>query len=203
MPTRNRNPQNQLYTIADPTTDAGKLPVSLAEMKACLKLPKGDSPEDNFLALLLEASTADVEKALGRREIRARTWTLLQDDFEDRICLRRDPVASITSVERLVSGTFTTVASSVYYLKQSPHFSEILVADGQEWPSDADTIEHRVRVVFVTAPHRCTDIAKAAIKRHVTFMHQNRGDCDPANSRDALEASGAEGLLSRLTIKRV
>ena len=197
------NPLSQLYEIASPDTDAGKLPVGLAEMKECLKLPSTPGPEDDFISLLLEASTQDVEKALGRREIRARIWTLLQDDFEDRILLRRDPVASITSVEHLVSGSFVAVASSVFYLKKSHTFSEILVSDGQSYPTDTDTIEHGIKIIFLTEPHRCTDIAKTAIKRQVTFMRQNRGDCDPSNSREALEASGAEGMLSRLTIKRI
>ncbi len=190
----------QFYDLTTP----GELPVGLAEMKDCLKLPAGDSPDDGFVTLLLNASTQDVEQYLGRREIRANTWTLLLDEFPPRIQLRRDPVDTITSVSRLVTGSFSAVSSAVYYLKLHTQSAEILQNPDQEWPTDQDSgVEHAVRVIFVTKPHARTAMAQAAIKRHVTFMYENRGDCDPANSAASFEASGARGALARARIQKV
>ena len=195
--------QGQFYDIVTPATDLGPLPVDLATIKECLKLPSGPGPEDDYLTLLLNASTLAIENYMGRREIRANTWTVLQDCFASRIPLLRDPVASVTSVERVVATVLTAVTASDYVLKQSQQYSEILIAPDASWPTDQDDGEHQIKIVFVTTAHRFTDMARAAIKRHVAFMYENRGDCDPAGSSDSLKASGALGLLASARIQKV
>ncbi len=187
------------------TVTLGKLPVLLQTMKDCLKVTTDQ--EDDYIAAMLEASTLVVEKKLHGRQVRANVYHLFLDEFVDRICLRRDPVdpAVQVVVARLVSGTFTAVAdpTTVYYIKPSTQFSEVLLLEDQSWPTDEDNIEHAVRVKFTTEAHVCLPIAVAAIKRHVTFMHENRGDCDPTSAEESFRASGAEGLMSIAVIKLV
>lgn len=184
-------------------TSTGKLPVALQEAKSYLKVPSSTTADDDLISRLLEASTRDVEKYLGRRSIRANTWTRYLDDFCSRIELRRVPVASITSVDRKVSGVWTAVSTAVYYLKTGSRFYEVLPAPDQDWPTDQDDGEQVVRVVFVTGVDPAVDMAKTAILRHVAFMFENRGDADPANSELSFTASGARGLLQRERIQKV
>lgn len=187
----------QFYELTTPGTP----PVSLAEMKTYLRLPSA-CPDDDLLTSILLAATQVVEKYLGR-EIRANTWTLFLDEFCPRIKLRRNPVASITSVNRLVSDVLTPVASTVYYKKDHTQFSEVLLSPDQDWPTDQDEVEHAVRVAFLTAPHDCAEIAKNGIKRLVAYLYENRGDCDPTDASAALQVSGAQGTLQYLRIQRV
>ncbi len=177
---------------------AGTVPVSLADMKAYMKVTA--SSDDALITSMLSAATTWGEKYTGR-EFRPNTWRLLKDAFEDRICLRRAPVASITSVEHLVAGSLVTVAGSVYYLKKSLQFSEILLNEDEDWPTDTDEREQVIEIVFVTASYRDADAIASAIKRHVAFWYANRGDC--VGSADAANKSGATMLYDQFRIDRV
>lgn len=189
----------QYYELAQ----AGDLPVSLAEMKECLRLPPGSNPEDDFITLLLEASTLAVEKAMHGRQIRANQFFLFLDLFCPRIPIRKIPV-SVTAVERLVSDVLTPVATTVYYQKNHTQFAEVILREDQEWPEDQDDVEHAIRVSFTAAADpRALSLAKTAIKRHVAFMYENRGDCDPSDAENSLVRSGAQSLLALAGIKLV
>lgn len=185
------------------TVTLGKPPVSLQTMKDCLKVTIGQ--EDDYITTMLEASTLVAEKKLHGRQIRANQYFLFFDEFVDRTLLSRDPVDSSVQVvvERLVNSVFVAVATTVYYIKPSTQFSEILLFANKEWPTDEDDIEHAIRVTFTTKVHECLPVAIAAIKRHVTFMHENRGDCDPVSAEESFKASGAEGLMGIAAIKLV
>ena len=186
-------------------TKKAKTPVKLDDVKSYLKLPAATGPDDDLIQTLIDAATDFAEKYTGR-ELRKNTWKVFLDAFSDRICLRKDPVDSITSVQRLVSGTLTTVATSVYYLKNNQQFSEVLLQDGQTWPSDVDEREHAIEIVFVTKAHRCLDQVVTGIYRHVAFLYENRGDCDPTGfgvSTDAATQSGATKLYDQVRIARV
>ncbi len=184
-------------------TTAGAPPLDVETTKGYLRL--STRADDVNVALMVRAALLHGESYTGR-DFRANTWTLLKDDFEDRICLLRSPVASVTSVERLVNGTFVAVAPSTYYLKKATQFSEILLESGQAWPTDADDKEHRVRVVFVTQAVRELDVATLAMLKHIAFMNENKGDCDvnlPTVVAEAARASGADSLYDQIRIARV
>jgi len=193
--------QDQLYSLTTP----GTIPVSLATAKSWLKVDA--DADDQLLTLLLKVATEYAE-SYTRRDFRANTWTLLQDAFADRILLRRDPVASITSVGRLVSGSYSSVSASVYYLKRGQQASEVLLVSGEDWPSDEDDREHAIQVVFATQAHRSVDQARLGILRHVAWLYENRGDCDPASGdagvigRGAL-LSGATSIYDQFRVSRV
>lgn len=186
---------SQLYELIS----AGTVPVDVEEAKCHLRITH--DAEDDFLLLLLNAATEAAEKYTGR-ELRANTWTLTIDEFEARICIRRDPVASITSITHLVDDSAEAVATTVYYLKRGPISSEILLQEDQTWPTDTDEREAAIVVTFVTQAHRCTNLAKLAILRAVAFAFENRGDCDPADSEHWLVASGAAKMLDQFRIPR-
>ncbi len=173
-------------------------PVDLATMKAYLKITT--TTDDTLIQSMIDAATEWGEKYTGR-DLRAITWDLLLDKFTDRIELRRDPVASVTSVKRLVSGSLVAVASTVFYLKKLVQSSEILLNEDQEWPTDADDREQVVEIRFVTEGFQCQDSIIDAIERIVAFWYRNRGDC--RDSREAARQTGATIILDGFRISRV
>lgn len=189
---------SDFYTLATPGPPA----VSLVDAKSYLKLPKDVHPDDGLVKLLTEQASENAETFTGR-DLRVNTWELLRDTFDTRMCLNRDPVDSITSVQRKVDGNFLTVSASVYYLKKSQQFSEVLLDEDQEWPDDMDEIEHTVKVTFATVAHSRLAEARAAILKHVAYLYENRGDCDPLSNSGGFVLSGAADALMRMRIARV
>ena len=191
----------------------GTDPLDLATVKAYIKV---DSTADDVLLQSMIESAVDFATSYTGRQYRADTrWRVTMDDFDNRICLRRSPVSSIISVEYLVSSVWTTVSSVVYYLKKSPTWSEVLLSDGQTWPTDLDTIEHGVRIDFETAPHAHTlDSAKLGMLRMIAAMYDDRGDCEKlmaatsngmplAVFNDLARKSGAVQLWASARIPRI
>ena len=189
--------QDQLYELTTP----GAVPLKLEVVKSYLKLSKDNDEDNDLLNLYLVAAVGHAEQYIGR-DLRINAWTLLQDDFEDRILLRRDPIASITDVERLVSGVFVSVANptTTYYLKKGVQVSEILLLPDQSWPTDGDAAdgrEHTIRVTFKTQAHARVEQAKLGILRIVAYLYENRGDCDPKTG-SAVKLSGAATLYDEM-----
>lgn len=187
-------------------TAPGTVPVTLVDMKAYMKVT---STSDNALITsMLAAATTWGENYTGR-DFRANTWQLLKDAFEDRICILRDPVASITTVKHLVSASLDTVADTVYYLKKNVQNSEILLNEDEEWPDDTDEREQVIDIAFVTESYRDVDAIKAAIMRHVAYWYKNRGDCGGSGSKtgcscdDAAKGSGVTAIYDQFRIARV
>ncbi len=195
-----------MHTVARTTLDTkvykrvsvAASPVDLATMKSYLKITT--TTDDTLIQSMIDAATEWGEKYTGR-DFRAITWDLLLDKFTDRIELRRDPVASITKVERLVSGSLVAVASTVFYLKKLVQSSEILLNEDKEWPTDADNREQVVQIQFVTEGFQCQDSIIDAIERIVAFWYRNRGDC--RDSREAARQTGATIILDQFRISRV
>lgn len=186
-----------LYELVTP----GAGPVRLKDAKAYLKV---DNKSDDFVVRSLLLATVQYAEKYTGRDFRANSWKLLLDGFEDRICLRRSPVASITQVQYTLAGTLTTIAASVYYLKKGPQFSEVLLLDEQEWPSDGDDVEttneHTIEITFATAVPALLEEARSALLKHLAYLYQNRGDC---SSEEAARRSGATEMYDHFRIARL
>jgi hypothetical protein len=190
-------------------TDTGELPVLLPEAKAYLKLGSADHPDDDLVLLLLKSVTDFCEKYTGR-DVRANTYTLQIDEFDDPICLKAQ-VDSITSIEYRDdqdTPATQTVASSVYYLTEEQQWSEIRLDKDQEWPDGSTDVltvserKHSITITFVTKPAACIDQLKLGLLQHLAFLYENRGDCNvtPAN---AVKLSGANYLYDQVRISRI
>ena len=177
----------------------GAVPVLLDDMKAYMKVTS--DADDDLIAMMLNAATVWGENYTGR-EFRVNTWALLLDAFADRICLRRDPVASITSVEYLLSGTFTAIADTTYYLKKNVQNSEVLLSEDQSWPDDLDDIEQGIKIIFKTESYRfCSDAIMNGIQRHVAWWYANLGDCSDCDN--AAKQSSVTMVYDQFRISRV
>lgn len=175
-------------------------PVSLATMRSYLKIPASQTADDTLIQSMIDAATEWQEKYTGR-DFRAITWDLLLDLFTDRIELRRDPVASVTTVKHLVSGSLVTVDSSVFYLKKLVQSSEILLNEDQEWPTNTDDREQVIEIRFVTEGFQCQDSIIDAIERHVAMWYRNRGDCPDVTT--SAKNAGVTMILDGFRISRV
>ncbi len=178
-------------------TSAGPLPIKLKEAKDYLKV---DGDTDNKVLQDMIATVVQYAERYTGRDMRSKTWKLVTDCFEDRILLRKSSVAAVTSVKYSVSGSLVTIATSVYYLKIGHQFSEILLSDGQIWPTDLDDIESGIEIIFGTGTARYSETMKIGSLEHLAFLYQNRGDCD-VNS--AAKKSGATEKYDQGRIQRI
>lgn len=186
-----------LYTIVSQNDN----PVTLEDAKGYLKIDH--KADDVSLQLMLNA-VFNYAETYTSRDFRETTWKLFLDDFDDRICLQKSPVDSITSVEYTLSGTLTPIASSVFYLKKGHQWSELLLNDGQSWPTDGDDVattnEHTIEVVFATGKLARLSEAKLAVLHHLAHFNLNRGDC---TVEDAAKQSGADAMYDHFRIPRL
>ncbi len=175
---------SDVYDLVTP----GAVPVSLADMKAYMKVTS--SSDDALITSMLVTATTWGENYTGR-DFRANTWQVLKDAFEDRMHLNRSPVASVSFIKNLVSAVQVTVAASVYYLKKKTQYSEILLNENMDWPTDTDNREQVIEIEFVTESYRDTDAIASAIKRHVAYLYKNRGDCADESGGSIVKSNSA------------
>jgi len=182
-------------------------PVTLAEAKAHLRV--SSTADDTLIQSIIDACT-EWGESYTRRSFRAQVWKLLLDMFTARIELRKQVVNAITSITHLVADTPVTVASTVYYLKQTPQGAEILLAYGQDWPTDTDYRDQAITVNFTTtAWTKHANLIQEALLKHIAAMYANRGDCVEGTSSvtmlatDYAKTSGAATLYDMMRVARV
>jgi uncharacterized phiE125 gp8 family phage protein len=181
-------------------TDIGTVPVNCVDFKTYIRLPQSVVSEDSLITSLLSAATDWGEK-YTRREFRDNTWTLQLDSFPaGGICLRRDPVETISSVTYEIDGVETTVDAADYYLLKDVQVSWIVLNDDVSWPTDGDSTLGSITVTFTTQAYECEAEIITAIKMHVASMYSERGDC-PAT--EAARKSGATAIYDQWRVSRV
>lgn len=175
-------------------------PVTLANMKSYLKVT---DTIDDFLITSFILTATEWGEAYTGRGFRNKVWKALLDCFETRILLRRDVMDAITQITRLVLGTPMLVDSSVFYLKKLTYWGEVLLQDGQIWPTDQDSREQGIVIDFTTSSFNPIGKIQDAIKRTVAFMYENRGDCSELNCDQAALECGALLIFKQLRIPRI
>lgn len=174
-------------------------PVLLATAKSYMRVTS--TTDDAFIQSLIDTVTAWSESYTGR-QFRENTWQLLLDEFADRIDINKTPIKEITSITHIVSGVPVIVDASTYYLKQLTQLGEVLLVDGQDWPTNTDEREQAIVVYFTTKAYtRALDRFSQAVLMFVTYLYENRGDCS-CDSGSA-SASGASLILGQFRIDRV
>jgi len=186
---------------------AGPSPVSLADLKCYLKIT--NTTDDALLQSLLDASTEYGERYTAR-DFRVKTWRLLQDCFEEEIVLSRSLVDTVDSIEYIKDAAFTAATLADTYLKTQRQESILLLLSGKCYPTDGDDRQQSVKIEFTTRAFPCADSIKTAIKRHASFVYENRGDCMDSGSSgdcgcgsDTAAQSGALAIYDQFRISRV
>lgn len=192
-------------------TPASGLAVSLANVKAWLKIPSTLTADDALLTYLIKAATGYFEKITGR-DLLTKTYRTYLDSFpvvdglyyysgvspllpqyqDNGIILRRSPLGSITSIKYYLDGVLVTWDSLNYYTTVSTDYSEIYLVDNANFPTDVDIRRQAIEILF-TAGFGADDTyipfdIQQAVMRFISYLYDNRGDCaDTAKQNAAVE----------------
>jgi uncharacterized phiE125 gp8 family phage protein len=167
---------DDIYTV---TTGPTEEPITLEETKLFLRVDGDD--DDTLIQALIKAAISQGEKYTGRFFVQ-RTITGQFADVASSRCerypfveLRRAPLVSITSFKVFTDGAFADIPSDDYQLKDQSSYARILIVDGLT----ADDVPYPLQVIFVAGYGEAKvvpDDIKTALKEHVAFMYENRGD---------------------------
>lgn len=147
----------------DPTTE----PLTLAEVKAHLRIEEGDDTEDLYLLRLIQSAREYVEDYCGIALL-PQTWQLTSDGFPCEFRLR-PPVQSVSSVSYVDAvGSTDTVASSVYRLDSKSWPGRLTTDYSQTWPTPLSTT-NAVTVTYVTGYSAATSIPARLVQ--AMLMH--------------------------------
>ena len=163
--------------------DAATTPVTLAEVKAHLRIDPADTSQDDELTLFINAATKFGEKYTGREFIN-KTFRTFRDCFDP--CgfeIRRSRLQSVIDIKYLDSDSVQqTVDSSGYFNTFSNDFAEIKLNPAQQWPSDVLDRVQAIEIEFVAGYGATSadvpDSIRSALLNHIGALYANRGDCD-------------------------
>lgn len=132
--------------------------------------------EDSYLEKLLDAGEADAEEYTCRKFL-TQTWDQYFDGFEDPVCLRYPPLASVTSVEYVdPDGDTQTLSTDVYEVGSQLGIGAVRRKVDQDWP-DTQSHEDVVTVRFVCGygdPEDVDERIKQAIRVHALHHFRYR-----------------------------
>lgn len=159
-------------------------PVTLTEAKSYLRITTTD--DDTLIQLIIDSCTEWGELYTGK-DFRVINRDLYIDCFLDRITILSNEINIVNSIYYTINSTDTLLAPSIYYLKYNNIYSEILLSDGESYPS-IDDKEQGIRINYSTqAPNDINNIKNILLK-HIATTYENRGDCmdcgDVSNSGD-------------------
>jgi uncharacterized phiE125 gp8 family phage protein len=146
-------------------------------------------PSDAYLTMLINAAI-ECGQNYTRRVFFTTGFTTYLDYFEREIELKRSPLIAVSSFEYKVSGSFTTVDSSLYYQSLETDYSKIILNQNKYYPTDGDSEVQSIKIIF-TAGYgtEISDIPPSiylAILNHIAALYENRGDCDAASIASSL-----------------
>ena len=155
--------------------------ISLADMKLYLKVDGSD--EDDLISALIDAAvkTAEIEM---NRDLLETNWIRYSDTIEQDLTLRRGKILEFDSIEYLKSSVYKEVDSSDYEVASGSIYAEIWRV---EIPESYDENPHAIKISFKTGFGASGSSIPAdiivAIKAHVAYLFENRGDCSDGNAR--------------------
>lgn len=179
------------------TTEPTVEPISSAEAKEHLKVT--GSGEDSLISDLIKAAREDVELTTGRKLIE----TTIEEYFDEwptgDLMLRWGPVASVSAVQYLLDGTYTTVSTDTWTYVADVNQDRIYLKEYQEWPTGIDEQQNSIKVVYVAgisdAASGINEDYRNMVKMKLGFMYDS--------ARDDMELSKSKELASdRLAMKR-
>lgn len=118
-------------------TPASQPAVSLAEIKAHLRIDAALTDDDAALLAFAEAATLAAEQSTGRA-LMPQTWEITLDAFPPAFELTRVPAASVTSITYVdEDGSAQVLAPDQYLLDNADDFSPayVIPAYAGSWPA--------------------------------------------------------------------
>lgn len=143
----------QLYLA----TPAAAPVVSLAEMKAHLRVDHSD--EDDLITACEAAAVSSLDGADGilGRCLKPQTWRMKLCDFEDDIRIPLPPLVSVTHVKYFNGGTLMTLSASLYEVVGAGATNPACIVPvyGTFWPvpdTKAEAVEVEFQAGYTTVP---------------------------------------------------
>lgn len=166
---------DDFYTV---TTPPAEEPITLTEAKEHLRV--NNSADDTLITALIETARQFGEKFCNRIFITT-AFDCYFSGLDASSCeeypwvqLRRAPLISLTAVEVFTGGAYA--ATTDYSLKDGNGFARLIFADGIE----ADVGQVYPLKASITAGYgAAADVPediKTALKSHIAFLYENRGD---------------------------
>lgn len=143
------------------TTAPTAEPVTLAEVKAGLRIDADITAFDTDLTMLIQSARELAEHETGR-SLMSQTITLELDDWSDVLEINRAPVQSVSAIQYWDGASFQTFPSTGYSLYQDGLLWK--VEPTAYWPVLGDRVGPRVKVVFV-AGYQSAALVPATVKR--------------------------------------
>jgi hypothetical protein len=203
------------YILVTPTNE---LAISLAELKAYLKIPSSFTQEDAILTMMIKSTTMLFERITGRELINKayRTYldnfpyyenpyrpegvTLLTLKYKDNgIIIRKSLLQSISSIKYYKNGILETWNSNDYYFSSDYDYSSVYIGESKKFPQ-IDERKQAIIIEFVAGYGANSTFVpediKLALFQMSAYLYENRGDCDCMNGLTSM----AKTLLSSYVI---
>lgn len=149
--------------------------VTLDEVKLWMRVTH--SKEDELIKSLIKSAVTSAENVMGR-DILTTTWQNFRDDFTNQVLeLEKAKFQSVESVEYLSNGTYTTLATTEYTVREGGIYGVICELTAPTHDDKCNAVRITFKTGFGDDNTSVPEPIKTAIKEHVTFMYQNRGDC--------------------------
>lgn len=174
---------DDFYTITTPATDD---PISVKDTKLFLRIDAGITEDDALIQALIKAVVIDGEKFTNRcfvtRTFLGKFQQLETSKFErwPYIQIRRAPLIAVATVKVMFDGSLVTVSTDDYAIKKSSAFSRILFHETGNLDVDRD-VPFPLEITFDAGYGDAKDVPediKIALKQHILFLYENRGDVD-------------------------
>ena len=150
--------------------------VPLSEMKQWLRV--SSNSDDILIKSLIDSGVELAEKYMGR-DILTTQYENYRESFYEDLTLRRGAFQSLDSIEYLVDGSYQTLNSSEYTITIGGIFG--IVCDIKNVPGtdcDCNAVKITFKTGFGDDPSDVPESIKTAIKMYVSYLYENRGDCD-------------------------
>lgn len=171
------------------TSNPSNLPVSLAEVKAHLRIASSDTSHDDHLTLLLAAAAERLEQDIDRQFINA-TYKLTLFDWpgpQDEVHLHRRQVQSITSVAYVdADGNPQSLVEDTGFTFDAGR-SSIFPMPGECWPTvEADN--HKAITITFVSGYGTTEATVPRLLKAAILLTVGKWFSDPAQEASSLHS---------------
>ncbi len=193
------------YRISTPPV-GDPLFITLAQARSYLRLTSTDVSDSDLTAFIKAAQAAS--ERFTRLTLFTTIFKTTRDFFLQEFLLRRAPLISVTSVERLISDVLTTVDATIFKAIDTDiiNYGSIVLKANQVWPHDQDDEARAITITFSagfgTTSTDLPDDLIEGMKRVLGDLFEDRGDCS-CDGAMASMSSSAKMLLGRFKIMTV
>lgn len=180
-----RNSGTLKLTVMSPP-QAPVEPLTVAEMKAYLRLPEYDEPQPETDALIASLITAARDMAEGvdgqNRDLVAKTWDKTWDGWQTAFHLR-DPLGTVDLFQvKDDEGNLHTLTEGVDYIVDATR-NLVMPPPNESWPSIDLWPVSAILIRFTTAPGAVPEIVKNGMRLLISDWHTSRAPFDTVTER--------------------